>query len=75
MTAAGVQTVRSASIRTALAATAVVAIVYLAIAASVVAITTQNLTGQVDSRLVDAFSHITKGPGPGGPPQGGQVAK
>lgn len=69
--AAGRQLVHTASIRVALAATAVVAVLYVAIAAGVLAITTQNLTAQVDARLTDAFAHITRGPAPGGPPNGG----
>jgi signal transduction histidine kinase len=69
--AAGRQLVHSASIRVALTATAVVAILYLAIAGGVLAITTQNLTAQVDARLADEFAHITRAPGPGGPPNGG----
>jgi signal transduction histidine kinase len=71
VTAAGRQVIHSASIRVALTATGVVAILYLAIAAGVVAITTQNLTSQVDARLMDAFRSITRGPGPNGPPNGG----
>ena len=68
MSQSHVQTVRAASIRVALATTAVVAAVYLAIAASVAAISTQNLTSQIDAGLRDTLSHISRGPaGPGGP--------
>jgi two-component system, OmpR family, sensor histidine kinase CiaH len=68
MSQSHVQTVRAASIRVALATTAVVAAVYLAIAAAVVAITTQNLTSQIDASLRDTLAHISRGPGgPSGP--------
>ena len=62
----------SVSIRVALAATAIVAIIYFVIAAGVVAITTRNLTAQVDARLADAINHVTHDPGraPNGPPPG-----
>ncbi len=75
MTSAGRQLVHSTSIRVALAATAVVAVAYLAIAAGVVAITTQNLTSQLDDRLADSLSRVSRGPQPpnqgGGAPGGG----
>lgn len=64
MTTAGRQLVHSASIRVALAATAVVAVVYLAIAAGVVAITTQNLTSQLDARMADSLSRVSREPQP-----------
>lgn len=64
MTAAGRQLVHSTSFRVALAATAVVAVVYLAIAAGVVAITTQNLASQLDARMADSLSRVSRGPLP-----------
>jgi len=72
--------VRHLSIRVALMATALVAVVYLVVAGAVVAIVTQNLTSQVDSRLAMALysprdPDADGGPGhfePGGPhPPGG----
>ncbi len=72
MTSAGLQNVRTASIRVALATTAVVAVAYLLIAFAVVAITTQNLTAQIDARLADTLAHTSRGGGgPGGGPGGG----
>ena len=66
MTSRGHPSVHTVSIRVALMATAVVGVVYLAIAGGVIAITTQNLTSQIDSRLSDTLSHITREPGPPG---------
>jgi len=66
VTSRGHQSVRTVSIRVALVATAVVAIVYLAIAAGVVAITTQNLTAQIDARLSDTLSLASREPRPPG---------
>ncbi|HEY5628744.1 MAG TPA: HAMP domain-containing sensor histidine kinase [Candidatus Limnocylindrales bacterium] len=55
---AHVPAVRRQSIRVALAATGVVAVAYLLIAATVVALSTRDLTSQIDSRLTGAFGRV-----------------
>jgi two-component system sensor histidine kinase CiaH len=59
------QEVRRTSIRVALAATILVAAAYTVIAFAVVAIVTQNLTAQIDDRLVRSLSHVPQEPFPG----------
>lgn len=54
--------VRHASIRVALGTTVAVAAVYLAIAVAVIAIVTQNLTNQVDTRLQSALTGMSQPP-------------
>jgi signal transduction histidine kinase len=63
-----VPSVRSRSIRVALGATALVALAYLAVAIGVVAITTADLTRQVDAGLVDALDRLEHEPPPAGEP-------
>ncbi len=70
MTAHTRPTVRSAAVRVALAAAAVVGIAYLVVCVAIVALVTNNLTGQIDARLVDNLRHIQQEPGPG-PDHGG----
>ncbi len=66
--------VRRTSIRVALAATILVAAAYTVIAFAVVAIVTQNLTAQIDDRLVRSLEHVPQQGFPGGggfePPPG-----
>ncbi len=74
MSAAQGVEVRRTSIRVALAATVLVAAAYTVIALAVVAIVTQNLTAQIDDRLMRSLSHVPQEPFPGGggfePPPG-----
>jgi signal transduction histidine kinase len=65
VTAAG-HDVRRTSIRVALAATILVAAAYAVIAFAVVALVTQNLTAQIDDRLVRALTRVPQEPFPGG---------
>jgi signal transduction histidine kinase len=58
--------VRRTSIRVALAATILVAAAYTVIAFAVVVIVTQNLTAQVDQRLMSSLAHVPQEPFPGG---------
>ncbi len=58
MTMAHLPGVRRQSIRVALAATAVVAVAYVLIGAGVVALSTRDLTSQLDARLMEAFGRI-----------------
>jgi two-component system sensor histidine kinase CiaH len=58
MTAAETQDVRRRSTRVALAATALVGLAYLGVATAVVALATNNLTMQIDTRLNSSLGHF-----------------
>ncbi len=58
MTMARLPGVRRQSVRVALAATGVVALAYVLIGAGVVALSTRDLTSQIDARLTQAFGRV-----------------
>jgi signal transduction histidine kinase len=63
--------VRRQSVRVALAATLVVAVIYAGITAAVVAISTIDLTAQIDQRITQAFGRLPPDGGGSRPPEGG----